>query len=186
MEGAPEKGKMKEWATIRMPFSSFEALYPEGQVFVNEIPGFTTNPLLAVWDRLTRHVMMYNGVSLQWVGDDPAFPTIAVFDERLPRKTLIFGLNVGDDYVAYTKDFIIAQGNVVNTKIGGRDIVLAYDQQYDAVGAYYNDTGAPVTAANIMGEIPGGQTLDRVETLKSDAFWFIWANFFQDTDVNRA
>ena len=32
---------------------------------------------------------------------------------------------------------------------------------------------------------PDGARLSRVETLKSDVFWFIWANFFSDTDVNR-
>ena len=185
MEGAPEKGKMKEWPTVRMPLASFEKLYPDGKVFVNEIAGFGQNPLAAAWDRLTRHVMMYNGVSLQWVGDDPAFPTIHEFDERLPRKTLVYGLNIGDDYVAYTKEFVIGSGNIVNTAIGGRPIVIAYDEQYDSLVAFYNDTGKPVPAVNVAGEFTDGHTLKRVETLKSGIFWFIWANFFRDTDVNR-
>jgi hypothetical protein len=185
MEGAPERGRMKEWPTVRMPLASFEALYPDGLVFVNEIAAWNENPLAAAWDRLTRHVMMYNGVSLQWVGDDPAFPTIKEFDDRLPRKSLIYGLNIGDDYVAYTKEFIAKQGGVINTNVGGRPIVVAYDDQHRAVGAFYNDTGAPITGVNIMGEIPGGKTLERVETLKSEAFWFIWANFYKETDVNR-
>lgn len=186
MEGQPERGMMKEWPTVRMPLASFEALYPEGRIFVNEIPGFSENPLVALWDRLTRHVMMYNGVSLQWVGDEPAFPTIEKFDERLPRKSLVFGLNVGDDYVAYTADFVREQGGVINVTIGHRDVVLAYDEQWDAIGAFYNDTGAPVTQVSIMGETADEQRLERVETLKSDVFWFIWANFHQNTDVNRS
>ncbi len=185
MEGQPERGMMKEWPTVRMPLASFEALYPDGRVFVNEIPSFSEKPLVAAWDRLTRHVMMYNGVSLQWVGDDPAFPTIEEFDERLPRKSLIYGLNVGADYVAYTADFIRAQGGVINVQVGGRDVVLAYDERWDAIGAFYNDTGAPVAAVSIMGKTADGARLSRVETLKSDVFWFIWANFFRDTDVNR-
>jgi hypothetical protein len=185
MEGDPGQRRMKEWPTIRMPLRSFAALYPDGQVFVNEIAGFSANPVAALWDRLTRHVMMYNGVSLQWVGEKPAFPTIKAFDDRLPRKTLIFGLNVGDDYVAYSKDFIISRGNLINTQIGGRGIVIAYDPQYDIVTAFYNDTGAPVTAVDVRGISATGQVLPRVATLKSDAFWFIWANFYPDTDVNR-
>ncbi len=106
---------------------------------MNEIAAIGQNPVTALWDRLTRHVMMYNGVSLQWVGDDPAFPTIREFDERLPRKALIYGLNVGDDYVAYTREFIVSHGNLVNAQIGGRNIVIAYDPQYDMVGAFYNE-----------------------------------------------
>lgn len=185
MERAPERGRMKEWPTTRMPFASFEQLYPEGRVYVNLIDDFTDNPVTAAWDRLTRHVMMYNGVSLQWVGEEPAFPTIDKFDERLPRKTLIYGLNVGDDYVAYTKDFIVAQGDVVNTRIGGRPIVIHYDERFDSVGAFYNDTGIPVEEIDVRGRTPAGRELTRVETLKNAAFWFIWANFHPETDVNR-
>jgi hypothetical protein len=176
---------MQEWPTVRMPLSSFEALYPQGRVFVNEISGFSENPLLAAWDRLTRHVMMYNGVSLLWAGNDPAFPTIDEFDERLPRKALIYGLNVGDDYVAYTADFIREQGGTINVEVGGRPVVLAYDQRWRALGAYYNDTGQPVAAVSILGNTPDGRRLPRVETLKSEVFWFIWANFHRGTDVNR-
>jgi len=186
MEGAPERGRMKEWPTTRMPFASFEKLYPDGRVFVNLIDDFGKNPITAAWDRLTRHVMMYNGVSLQWVGDDPAFPTIEEFDERLPRKALIYGLNVGDDYVAYTKKFIVARGGIINTRIGGRDIVISYDEGFDSVGAFYNDTGGAVERVDIHGHTAQGQRLARVETLKNEAFWFIWANFYNDTDVNRA
>jgi len=186
MERAPERGRMKEWPTTRMPFSSFEELYPDGRVFVNLIDDFGANPITAAWDRLTRHVMMYNGVSLQWVGDEPAFPTIDEFDERLPRKALIYGLNVGDDYVAYTKEFIAARGGVINTQIGGRNIVISYDEGFDTVGAFYNDTGAAIEQIDVSGRTIQGQQLARVESLKNEAFWFIWANFYRDTDVNRA
>lgn len=185
MEGQPERGMMQEWPTVRMPLASFEALYPDGRVFVNEIPSFSENPVIAGWDRLTRHVMMYNGVSLQWVGDKPAFPTIDEFDERLPRKSMIYGLNVDDDYVAYTAEFIRAQGGVVNVQVGGRDVVLVYDERWNAVGAFYNDTGTAIDQVSIMGETGEAGRLSRVETLKSDVFWFIWANFHRDTDVNR-
>jgi len=186
MERAPERGRMKEWPTTRMPFGSFAKLYPDGRVFVNVIDDFGKNPITAAWDRLTRHVMMYNGVSLQWVGDDPAFPTISEFDERLPRKALIYGLNVDDDYVAYTKDFIIERGGVINTRIGGRAIVISYDEGFDSVGAFYNETGSAVERVDMHGRTARGQQLARVESLKNEAFWFIWANFYKDTDVNRA
>lgn len=184
LEGARELGRMREWPTIRMPFRAFAKLYPEGKVYVNEIPEFAEHPIKAVWDRLTRHVMMWNGVSLQWNSDEPAFPTIKEFDRRLPRKTLIYGFNVGYDYVAYTKDFIKARGNLVNVKVGGRDIVVSYSTEYDTVGVFYNDTGRAITNVDVMGNTESGR-LPRVETLKNAAFWFIWANFFKQTDVNR-
>jgi hypothetical protein len=37
MERDPAQTRMQEWPTIRMPFSSFKKLYPDGKVFINEI-----------------------------------------------------------------------------------------------------------------------------------------------------
>lgn len=184
LEGAKDLGRMREWPTVRMPFRAFARLYPDGKVYVNEIPGFTEHPVTAVWDRLTRHLVMWNGVSLQWNSDEPAFPTIKEFDERLPRKTLIYGFHVGNDYVAYTKDFIKARDNLINVKVGGRDTVVSYNPEYDTVGVFYNDTGRTITRVDVVGNTEYGR-LPHVETLKNAAFWFIWAHFFKQTDVNR-
>jgi len=181
------EGKMalQEWPSLRMPLSSFEALYPDGKVYINEISGLSENPLAALWDRLVRHVIMYQGIGMQWNQLAPAFPTIKVFDDRLPRKALIYGLNVGDDYVAYSKDFIIARGNLINTRIGDREITLYVSPEYDTLAAFYNDTGAAIESIDVRGCLPSGDVLERVSSLKSAIFWFIWANFHKDTDVNR-
>jgi len=189
LPGCIERGQgnssLKEWPCVRMPLASFEALYPQGKVYINEIPDLARNPLASLWDRLVRHVIMYNGIGMQWENVEPAFPTIKVFDERLPRKTLVYGLNVGEDYVAYTRDFVIARGRLINTRIGDRDIVISYSPRYETLGAFYNDTGAPVSEIDVMGCLPSGDSLERVPTLKSGVFWFIWANFHRQTDLNR-
>jgi hypothetical protein len=187
LEGAPERGRMPEYATLRMPFRSFRELYPDGKVFVNEIAALAENPLTGLWDRLVRNVMMVWGVGLQW--DDPenaAFPTISEPDPRLPMKTRIFALNVGDDFVAYTKDFLIQHGGIVNVEIGGAPVVIHYNDRYDAVAAFFNDATAPVPAIDLFGQTGDGRRLQRVNTLKSDLFWFIFAEFYPQTDVNRA
>ncbi len=186
LEGAKARGSMPEHATLRMPFRSFRALYPEGRVFVNEITPLTDNPMVALWDNLVRNVMMLWGVGLQW--DDPdnaAFPTITEPDPRLPMKQRIYALNVGDDYVAYTKDFIIQQGGLINVVIGGRAVVIAYDNKYDAVAAFFNDDSTAVTEVDLFGRTASGRQLRRVNTLKSDLFWFIFAEFYPHTDLNR-
>lgn len=186
MERDPRKTRMKEWPTIRMPFKSFRKLYPDGNVFVNEIASFRENPLLAAWDRLVRHGMMLWGVGLNWIPNEkPAFPTIEYTDRRLPMKELIYAISVGDDHVAYSKDFIIAQGNLINVGIGGRAVVIYYAPEYDSVAAFFNTTGAPVTRVDLFGKLPDGTQLPRVNTLKSRFFWFIFVEFYPDTDVNR-
>jgi hypothetical protein len=186
MERCPAQGRMKEWPTIRMPFRSFRKLYPDGKVFVNEIATFAENPLLAAWDRLVRHGMMLWGVGLNWIKNEkPAFPTIEYKDRRLPMKELIYAVSIGDDHVVYSKDFIKGQGGLINVTIGGKPIVIFYDAEYDSVAAFFNTTGSPVTRVDLFGRLPDGRKLDRVNTLKSRLFWFIFAEFYPTTDVNR-
>ena len=176
---------MKQWATIRMPFGSFRELYPDGKVFINGIRQQSGNPLVQAFDTAIRDGMMVHAVrTLQWQSNDPAFPTIKEFDDRLPRKQLVYGLNVGNDYVAYTKRFIDDQGGLLNVSIGGKPVVLYYDREYDAVAAYYNDSGQPVASIDLFGNSDQGK-LARVETLKNAVFWFIWYDFNKGTDVNR-
>ncbi len=186
MERDPRQVKMKEWPTIRMPFGSFKRLYPDGKVFINEIAGFSENPILAVWDRVVRHGMMLWGVGLNWIDNEkPAFPTIEFKDRRLPMKELIYSVSIGDDHVAYSKDFIIEQGNNINVEIGGKPIVIDYDPEFDAVSAFFNTMDEAVTDIDIFGNTKAGVKLERVNTLKSRLFWFIFAEFYPDTDVNR-
>ncbi len=177
--------RMKEWPTLRMPFSSFKELYPDGEVYINNIEQQSDNFLVRFWDTIVRDGMMLLAVrSLQWQSDEPAFPTIDEFDDRLPVKKMVYGMNVGDDYVAYTKDFVVSKGGLLNVKIGGSDIAIYYDAQYDSLVAFYNESGQAITQVNIFGSSNAG-VLKRLDTLKSRIFWFIWRDFYKDTDVNR-
>ncbi|NKB36904.1 MAG: DUF3179 domain-containing protein [Gammaproteobacteria bacterium] len=180
------KQSMKEWPTIRMPFSSFKQLYPDGKVFINEIAAFNENPVLALWDRLVRHVMMLWGVGLNWVDNEkPAFPTIEYKDKRLPMKELIWSISLNDAHVVYSKDFMKAQAGPVNVVIGGETVVVDYDEQFDSVTAFFNPTGQDIDEVDVFGQTADGQKLERVYSLKSKLFWFIFAEFYPDTDVNR-
>ena len=79
------------------------------------------------------------------------------YDDRLPNKTYVWGINIGDDAVCYTQDFIVAQGNLINATVGGRKIVVAYDPIYESVGAYYNDGDGPVSRIDFFGSKRPGQ-----------------------------
>ncbi len=185
-ERDPEQQKMKEWPTVRMPFRAFKYLYPDGMVFINEIPNFTENPVLALWDRLVRHRMMLWGVGLNWIDNDkPAFPTIDFTDKRLPMKELVYTISVNGEHVAYSRDFISQQGGIINTTIGSSPIVINYDSQLDIVTAFFKNNEAPVEGIDVSGNTSGGVQLDRVNTLKSKLFWFVFVEFYPDTFVNR-
>jgi len=184
-ENDSSKQRMHEWPTRRMPFSTFCELYPGGRVFSNNIVSARRNPLLAGWDRGVRRAMTA-GIRKQRDTDKAAFPTIGFTDTRLPMKTRIYGFNVGDDYVAYTVDFLQSRGGVVNTRVGDEPVVITYDDQRQVLSAYHNDLGSPVTNLDIRGRTPDGHQLPPLETLKAGAYWFIWLHYFPTTDVNRA
>lgn len=180
----PNGPRMPEWPSYRMPLWAFEKAFPEGRVFLNPIPHPLENPFFGVYDRLM-HKIFTHGIKDQAENPQPTFPTIKRFDERLANKELIYGVNVGDDYVAYTEGFIREHGDLLNAEIGGRDIVIAYHADLDSVGMYYNDGGEPVTRVEFGGESDRG-VLPRVETMKAQAYWVVWQNFYPQTDVNRA
>lgn len=179
----PEGPRMPEWPSFRMPLSAFEKTYPNGEVFLNLIPTLFQNPFYAIYDRVI-HMIFKHAIDLQAKNEAPAFPTIDHVDNRLPSKQKIYGANVGKDYVAYTKDFIRENGDLLNVNIDGQDIIVAYHEDVDSVGMYVNDTGKPVNQIAFGGAGNTGK-LNRLATMKAEAYWIVWQNFFPKTDVNR-
>ncbi len=179
----PQGPRMPEWPSFRMPLWAFEEAFPRGKVFLNLIPRLTENPFFAIYDRVL-HAVFKHGIALQEEKEAPAFPTIARFDDRLPNKAKIYGANVGEDYVVYTEEFIREQNDLLNVDIGGRDIVVAYHEKFDSVGMYYNDTGTPVNHIEFGGDSDRGH-LARLETMKAQAYWVVWQNFYPKSEVNR-
>ena len=174
--------RMPWWPTFRMTFRAFEKAYPDGEVFLNPIPPFQSNPFLWLFDRFV-DALFYLVVTAHDRNAEPAMPTIGDPDPRLPAKTYVWGFNVGDDYVAYTEDFVRREGPV-NALVGGRAIVAAWDEEYESLGIWYNDSGDPVEHVDFRGECAHG-TLERVETVRAGAYWCVWAHYFPATDINR-
>ena len=171
---------MKPWPTFRMSFRGFQKAYPEGTVFLNKP---SRNPLVRLFD-MAMDTAFTSGIARQHNEAKPLMNNMTHFDDRLPNKTYVWGIDIGDDAVCYTDDFIGENKGLINATIGGRDIVVAYDPIHESVGAWYNDSGIPVTKIDFFGNSDQGQ-LKRVETLKSGMFWHVWVEFFQHTDINR-
>jgi len=72
----------------------------------------------------------------------------------------------------------------VNTRIGDRDIVFAWDPIYESLGAWYNDSGSLISQIDFRGHSNQGD-LTRVERLKAGLFWHVWSEFYPHTDINR-
>jgi len=171
---------MKAWPTFRMTFRGFEKAYPEGTVFLNKP---SSNPLVRVFD-MAMDIAFSSGIVRQHQEAAPLMDNMSHSDDRLPNKTYVWGIDIGTDAVCYTEDFIKAHGNLVNASIGGRDIVIAHHGENESTGAWYNDSGAPVTEIDFFGHSNLGQLI-RVERLKAGLFWHVWIEFFSNTDINR-
>jgi hypothetical protein len=171
---------MKPWPTFRMSFRGFQKAYPNGTVFLNKP---SRNPLVRLFD-MAMDTAFTSGIVRQHNEAKPLMKNMTHFDDRLPNKTYVWGIDIGDDAVCYTDDFIGENKGLINATIGDRNIVVAYDPKYESVGAWYNDSGVPVTQIDFFGSSDQGQ-LKRVETLKSGMFWHVWVQFFQHTDINR-
>ena len=171
---------MTPWPTFRMTFRTFQKAYPNGKVFLNKPP---SNLLLKLFDLVTETVFAA-GIARQHNEAKPLMDNMSHHDDRLPTKTYVWGINVGDDAVCFTQDFLVEQGNLVNTEIGSRSIAVAWDPAYESIGAWYNDSGTPITRIDFFGHSDQG-SLDRVETLKPGMFWHVWVEFYQKTDINR-
>jgi hypothetical protein len=174
---------MQQWPTFRMTFRGFQKAYPQGTVFLNKIPPFRKNPLLFFLDHFVEAIFLWGTVP-HHTNESLLFDTMDVKDDRLMLKDLVWGFNVGKDSVAYTEEYIRDQGGLINTNVGGRNIVIAWDDEYESLGVYYNDTGHPVSTINFWGDT-GSAKLERVETVKAAAYWCVWVNFFPETDLNR-
>ena len=170
---------MRPWPTFRMSFRGFQKAYPEGTVFVNKPP---SNPILYLFD-LVLEMVFSSSIDRQHREAKPVMDNMTHYDERLPNKTYVWGVNFGDDAVCWTDDFVVEQGNVVNAEVGGQPLVVAWDPRYESLGVWYNDTGEPVTEIDFFGNTSTGQ-LKRVEVLKPGLFWHVWAEFFPHTDIN--
>ena len=171
---------MRPWPTYRMTFRGFQKAYPEGTVFVNKP---SSNPVLYLLDFVLDMVFTAS-IDRQHREAKPLMDNMSRYDDRLPNKTYVWGVNIGSDATCWTDDFVVEHGNVVNATVGGRLLVVAWHPRYESLGVWYNDTDSPIIDIDFFGNTPSGQ-MKRVEALKPGLFWHVWAEFFPHTDINR-
>jgi hypothetical protein len=171
---------MEPWPTFRMTFRGFRKAYPNGRIFLNRP---SSNPVLRIIDLATEAIFAFM-MARQHQESRPVVDNMTRQDSRLPNKTYVWGINVGDDAVCWTDDFVIEHDGPVNAVVGGLGVVVAWHQQYESLGVWWNDTGAPVARIDFWGESKR-RKLPRAEALKAGLFWHVWAEFFPHTDINR-
>ncbi len=174
------EAQMTPWPTYRMTFRGFQKAFPDGEVFLNKP---SPNPLLRLLDMMTEITFGW-GIGRQHQEEAPVMDNMDRSDNRLPNKTYVWGITIGQDATCWTDDFVVDNDWIVNARVGGRDIVVSLDPKFESLGVWYNDSGQPVTQCDFWGMSDKGQ-LQRVETLRAGVFWHVWSEFFPSTDINR-
>jgi hypothetical protein len=91
--------------------------------------------------------------------------------------------------VAYTYDYFKANNWIINTKLGGKDIVLVYYPEYRTVGGFETRVGEDLVSVDsvedidVYGNTDKGQ-LQRIPVI-SEVFWMIWHTFYPDTQLKH-
>lgn len=175
--------KLREYPVQVMTYEAFRELYPEGKVFYNPPRGFS--------DDMTRGMLM---TVINWQHEmfAPVFPTIDVDApgiSELHPKEQVWGVRMNGENVAYTYDYFKANNWVINTSIGGKEIVLIYYPEYRTVGGFERSVGGDlltitdVDDIDVYGNTDKGQ-LQRIPVV-SEVFWMIWHTFYPDTQLKH-
>ena len=176
-------GPLERWPTFRMRFDAFVKAYPQGEVFLNPIPGFLQNPLFFVVDHLVE-ALFRKALHNHHHREALMFDTMTHEDTRLPRKTLVWALEAGGESAAFTADFIKGAGYPLNIVLGGQRLVVGWQPEEDCITAFYRPGDRPVTELDFRGQSDRGK-LQRFESLFPGLYWFVWVNFHPDTLLNE-
>ncbi len=172
---------MRTWPTFRMTFRGFQKAYPEGQVFLNKPP---SNPFLFLLD-MAMELAFTATIQKHHTEAKPVMQNLErPIDPRLPTKSYVWGVNIGDDACCWTDDFVVENGGVINTDVDGQALVLSWDPIFESLNVWINDTGKPVNQIDFWGKAPDAD-LQRSPDVKPGMFWHVWAEFFPHTDINR-
>lgn len=165
--------KVEEFPAQRMPYKSFRELYPQGTVFYPE-QDFLERVGVFLMEITTKN---------QYDGTGPIFETIDLDDDRLPIMERVWGVDINDEQVAFTKSFF-KKTPLYNARVGGKDIIVAYFAEYDTVGAFLREIDgatAEVVEIDVFGNTPQGK-LERM-AIQSGLLWMIWSHWFPGTKV---
>ncbi|MDJ0858589.1 MAG: DUF3179 domain-containing (seleno)protein [Dinoroseobacter sp.] len=174
------EAQMKLWPTFRMSFRGFRKAFPDGEVFLNKP---SRNPFLRLLD-MALEIIFGWGIARQHQEAAPVMDNMErAPDTRLPNKAPVWGVTIGAEAACWTDDFVVEHNWLINTRVGGRDLVVQVDPHYESLGVWYNNSGVPVTRCDFWGNSDQGQ-LTRVETLRAGLFWHVWVEFFPHTQVN--
>lgn len=186
IHGATEgTGKqMQRYPTQVMPYASFKKLYPDGLVL--------HNPPVGIKDRIVLWALLIVDAIQHDRDKPPAFPTIDLEDpglKQLHPKDLIWAVNIADEQVAYTFDYFEQNNWIINTQVGGKDIVLVYYPEYRTVSGFERNINGQLVTITDMAQIDVHGNTEHGKLIRipvaSEVFWMVWYTYYPDTELKK-
>lgn len=124
-------------------------------------------------------------------------------DTRLPGKSLVYGVSVGNEAAALSRDFLSSQG-LIQFEIGDLPLLAVFDplsesafvylrenkgevlhfQAADESGTFRDQETGTIWSVRTGAGLTGSRTGEILTPLPSQlAFWFAWSAFFPDTEL---
>jgi len=168
------KRQLEPLPVLEMTWSSYQDLFPEGEVLFNEY----TNPV----ERILELVMP--PVEAVHSGEDWMFPTVDLEDTRLPSKEKVIGIKDGGEAIAYTREYLRRAG-IVNIRVGDKSIVIAHIPEHDIFVAFdrlRDGEEVVVNEVDVFGNSRKHGRLDPV-FIYNGPMWAVWVHYHPDTKL---
>ncbi len=156
-------------------WGSFKVLYPEAKVFNYEFNRVVDSLLLT----------MFEGPMEKQFNNEygPIFPTLAMSDKRLLPKEQVWGFDIGNVQVAFTRSFV-QKNPLFKFTLEELPLVLVYDEEHDIVNLF---DGA------IDGQLIDFESIDFRGITENEqlaqlpmhngVFWMVWSHWYPNTLV---
>ena len=194
--GRDDGESLQSYPTRIMPWRAWKKLHPDTSVLYHP----PQNP----FDSFVRKMFRTNIHEPNMVQEAPVFPTITRFDSRLPNKSRVLGVCLGEDCKAYPIDYLF-RNPVMNDTLGEQLLLIAYDQKLDVADVFdrqyegqtltfrheIDENGNfllvdeqtasrwDMTGKAISGPFTGAQLQPYAHFNR--VYWFSWFNFFPET-----
>ena len=147
---------LTQYPNTMLSWRAFKRAYPDAQVFLYPFDRKLDEIILAIFEEpLKRQFSEAHG---------PMFPTLALADQRLSNKAQVWGVDVGGEQAAFTREFLIANPEFT-FDLGGKSLVITYD--------------TALATAKLFDRTPEGKHLP----MHNGVFWMVWAHWFPATQV---
>lgn len=167
---------LEEVRVVWTTWGQWRARYPESEV-LSERTGYVRNYRRDPYGS-------YNPLAGYYLPQGRRLFPVLHRDDRLPPKTLIYGVRTASGALAVDRR-VLRDAGLIETRLGAERIVVIHDPGLDSAWAFRNPRGTSLDA-DTLGFGPEGVSGPGIEALEPlngfEAMWFAWVAFYPATE----